>query len=449
MCRSGSFINKKFDKKRRMGNKQKKFLSGNNNKKSDIKMQKRDIEKQKKYIIAKHKHLIDASYLLSPREFKIVAAMISKIHPDDDDFHMYRFSVPELAQIIGVKKDGFYSEIKKLMASLIRRVVTLKKEKGALQISWVSSAEYFFEEGMIEISFDPKLKPYLLHLKDKIFTGYRFGSIMNLSSAYSCRLFELLMSTYPRHEFVMTVEELREKMSIGKTKYKRWAEFRRNVIEKALLEIDKQTDLQILNWMPVKVGRRVDSVYITFKKKPISLESNKHKKEKAFTENLNTLISLLPEKHQDSKFIQDKLLLFLKKKGMEYAKKHISYANKNANRNYGRYLSKALTHGWAEDQKVLEEELLLSEKEKRQKEFKKMQLQTLFQQAMYTYYEINDLCTGKITSELSIKDVKTGEEYPFEDIVAHILENNAKFYPRLDLQAEEEDAVRKLAKKRA
>jgi plasmid replication initiation protein len=89
------------------------------------------------------------------------------IKPEDKEFEGYRFLVKEFKELVGIKNEACYAELKRLTEKILKRVITLPRPKdGVFQIGWLSSAEYIGGEGIIELEFSPKIKPYLLKLKN-------------------------------------------------------------------------------------------------------------------------------------------------------------------------------------------------------------------------------------------------------------------------------------------
>ena len=134
--------------------------------------------------------LINASYQVSLAEKRIILYMLTKIHKDDEDFKPYRMNIKEFLAEIGTDTKNLYERAKHSTKELLNRVLEIKTSTGLLQITFLSSAEYYDKEGYVELSFDPKLKPYLLQLKE-CFTTYAIENILSLKSIHSMRIYEL------------------------------------------------------------------------------------------------------------------------------------------------------------------------------------------------------------------------------------------------------------------
>jgi len=218
------------------------------------------------YIVTQGNNLIEAHHNkpLTAREQKIVLTMVSAIQPSDEDFKEYRISLKDFSEMLGLKGSTKYSEIKNIVKDLMGKTIEIpKKEGGWLLSHWVSSAEYMDGEGAIELTFSPKLKPYLLQLKHQ-FTSYRLSNVLSLSSTYSIRLYELMKKWQHLGKWVCSVEDLKGKLGIGEGKYPRYANFKARVLKAAIDEVTDKTDLYI-SFKEIKKGRSVDRVEFTIK----------------------------------------------------------------------------------------------------------------------------------------------------------------------------------------
>lgn len=216
-----------------------------------------------KNLIVRSNYIIEASYKLSLQEQRIIYILTTKINKDDESFKPYRFTVKEVADIIGSKHKNMYAEISKHIDSLRDRDLTIIKDKSILKTKWLSSAEYFINEGTIELEFSPKLKPYLLQLKER-FTKLDLKRVVSFSSNYSCRVYELLKQYENIGERTLKIEELRTMFSIDPDEYKLYGDFKRKVILKAQKEINSKSDI-FFDYEEIKTGKKVTDIKFIIK----------------------------------------------------------------------------------------------------------------------------------------------------------------------------------------
>ena len=139
--------------------------------------------------------------------------MASMIKPEDEDFQLYRIDIKYFMELAGLKDKNSYAEVKDVTQKLRERTLLIKKSESELQIGWLSSAEYFDGKGYVELEFSPKLKPYLLKLKE-FFTKYQLKHIIRLRGSYSVRIYELLKQYAGIGERTVQLEDLRTMLGI-------------------------------------------------------------------------------------------------------------------------------------------------------------------------------------------------------------------------------------------
>ncbi|MDQ1233639.1 plasmid replication initiation protein [Paenibacillus sp. SORGH_AS306] len=216
---------------------------------------------KKNNLVTKSNDLIEMPLKMSVVELRIIYVLISIISPDDQEFQRYRFKISEFAKLAGVKNKNIYAQVKEYTLNLMSHPFYINEN---LQVNWLASAEYFPNEGIIEVEFSPKLKPYLLQLKEK-FTSFRLNDILKLKSAYSMRIYELLKQYEKLGQRTLKVQRLKELLGI-EDQYPVYSDFKKRVITKAQQEINKSTDIEF-NYVERKSGRKVDEIVFTIKTK--------------------------------------------------------------------------------------------------------------------------------------------------------------------------------------
>lgn len=212
----------------------------------------------KKYWVTQSNNLIEARHKnpLTAREQKIVLTMASMIEPLDEDFKDYKISVKEFSKMLGLKGQAKYSDIKEISQNLINKTIEIPQQKGGfLLVNWIASAEYIEGSGVVELSFSPKLKPYMLQLKEH-FTSYRLSNVLDLSSTHSIRLYELMKKWQHRNRWKCSVEDLKLQLGIMDGTYERYSHFKARVLLKAAEEVNEKTDISI-EFKEIKEGKRV------------------------------------------------------------------------------------------------------------------------------------------------------------------------------------------------
>jgi hypothetical protein len=265
----------------------------------------------------------------------------------------------------------------------------LSSKQSLLRISWLSSVEYFKGTGIIELCFDPKLKPYLLQLK-KRFTTYRLKEVIQLKSSFSIRIYELLKQYVKIGERIFLLETLKASLGIGPTKYSLYGDFKKRVLLVAQSEVAEKTDISF-EFKEIKEGRKVVKIKFIINSQNTEPTSSiplsqgllfQDQELDRGNENLKKLQEILPKVYQDKKSIEKLLLEALVKHGFDYVARNIRYANENSNAtkpganltkgsNYRNYLAKALKNdfglAYQEDMETVQQKEN-SQKEKQRKQ---------------------------------------------------------------------------------
>lgn len=195
--------------------------------------------------------LIESKQMMPLNAAKIVRMAIAKITYEDEKFRTYSCSITELAEFLRVSKSNLYRDIRGICDNLERSRVFVGTDDPVRpwkRLQWIDYARYD-GGGMVSMRLSKDVEPYLIGLR-KCYTQYRLRNIVDFSSFYAIRLYELLIHQmnlldYNGDEtFSYTVDELRELM-FCETKFTRFADFRRKVLNVAVREINEKSDIHI------------------------------------------------------------------------------------------------------------------------------------------------------------------------------------------------------------
>lgn len=199
-----------------------------------------------KNIVKKSHYLVNARLDFSITEIRLFTIMVSWISNDDEDFKTYKIPLKDFIDTFNIKNKNIYKELELTTDRLLKKVVKIPlEEEGKQKIfktSLVSSFKYNIDgTGVVEATFHPDLKPYLLRLKNR-FLMYDMKNVLNISSANSIRMYELLKSFEGIRERTFYVEELKEILGVEQ-KYDRYYNFKKRIIEQAQKDLFKHTDI--------------------------------------------------------------------------------------------------------------------------------------------------------------------------------------------------------------
>jgi len=309
-------------------------------------------------IVTQANKLVESRYNLTLGEQRLIFTMISRIQLNDEDFKPYSISLNQLADFLGINKNHMYADCKKMTKKLLEKVVEIQEEGRLLQTHWVSSADYIDGTGIVKLTFDPLLKPYLLQLKGS-FTSSKLEMLLCFKSQYTMRMY-MLLKQYERIQ-VREIElpELREILGIRAEQYKKYADFKRNILQNTQKELKVKADLYF-EFEEVKYGRGIGAIIFYIHRKT----TLKNEKIKCIAQNskvaipqengttateLEQLISLVLPEHQSKKTVTSGIQLYLKKEDFAYVKRNILYSNHKAAKSYAGFLNRSLKEDWAHD----------------------------------------------------------------------------------------------------
>ena len=336
-------------------------------------------------LVTKSNDLVEASYKLSTNEQKIILMLTASLRMDDEEFRSFSISVRELNDILGLKHQNTYKDIRKLVLGLQKKTLSIYKDNLIVDVNWLAAAKYHLDKGMVELRFDEDLKGYLLGLKDR-FTSYPFHEVIQFKSQFTFRIFELLKQYEKLKTRTLPLEELRTMLRIEPEQYQPYANLKNRVLLSAQSELEAKSRL-IFDFEEIKKGRKVVKIKFLIKTQAIKVEqlsfsSMRDIEEADVISELDQLISLLPASYQKHITICKLLKTYIEKSGFDYVVRNIEYANAKSTAttpdkgtskrsSYRGYLAKSLQNDFG--LAYQEDQIIKQEKEALQQEQKQLQ----------------------------------------------------------------------------
>lgn len=212
-------------------------------------------------LVIQHNKLVQSSYRVTLQEKRLLLWLISQIRSEDKDFKKYTLKISDFVKMLGLESNhNIYKELQHITKNLLSRVITIElpEERKLIQLSFVSSSVYKYREGVVEFSFDPALKPYLLEL-NKHFTSFSLNAVIGFSSVHAIRIYELLKQYETIGNRRLTIASIRSYLGIGVLEYKTYAALKNRVLKIAQREINNKSDI-CFTYEENKTGRRVTSI---------------------------------------------------------------------------------------------------------------------------------------------------------------------------------------------
>lgn len=215
--------------------------------------------------------LTSSAHSLTLAEKRLVSLAISKINSTvaapPDRIIKSRIYAEEFARLFEVDhRSTAYRELQVASDKLFERQFSFMEDGVKAKRRWVITAKYQPKEGWVDIHWHPDVLEHLTGLK-RHFTSYRLAQASALRRASSWRLLELLMRYQNTGSAEYDVNDFSQAMDAPPSLQKDFAQLRRRIIEPAVEELRKKSNL-LVNWEPIKAGRRVKAIRFDFMPNP-------------------------------------------------------------------------------------------------------------------------------------------------------------------------------------
>ena len=221
--------------------------------------------------------LIYSRYHTTPTGMKLMFTAASKIKDDDMALKEFIFPVKEFCDLLEIKATGKYNKLKLSSENLIQSYVSVETKKGWKVYPWFHHIEYLEKEGKVAVQFHEYLSPYLLYVRDNIYTKLSLNSVLKFQSQYSMRFYmfcrQVLKEWNNKGEKTFTIEELRLLLGVDADEYPLYGNFKQKVILKAQKEINELSDVYF-DFEEEKEARSVARIRLIITTNPHNREHN-------------------------------------------------------------------------------------------------------------------------------------------------------------------------------
>lgn len=229
---------------------------------------------KKELLVTKCNHLVEASYKLTLDEQRLLYLTMCQLDPmkpiPKDNY--FEIKSEDFCEVFGTDRRLVYDQMKNASNELAERWIRTHDARCHSKIRWVFGVKYHDGEGRVTLGFSPPIIPYLTMLK-KQFTSLKISQIAQLKSVYSIRLLEFVMQFKSTGKFVISLEKFRDRLGL-KNEYSEFFNLRLRVIEPAITELSKKSDIHI-EWKAVRgKGRKVTGLEFTIKNLPAQKDAD-------------------------------------------------------------------------------------------------------------------------------------------------------------------------------
>jgi plasmid replication initiation protein len=230
---------------------------------------------KKSELVVKSNRLVEASYRLGLNEQRIILYSICRCREEQKslfpDLPVTITADAFAKQFPSIDKTNVYRQLKDAMDALYERSVTIHDidpASGYARVKktrWISEGAYVDGAGNVQVTFTPEVIKYITRLETE-FTSYQLEKVGNMTSAYAVRIYELLSQYKDIGKRTINLAWLRETLGVEPGEYKLTADFKKWVIEIAMDQINKHSDLTV-SYKSVKTGRAITDFAFKIKDK--------------------------------------------------------------------------------------------------------------------------------------------------------------------------------------
>tara|TARA_R110002020_G_scaffold95187_6_gene228497 strand:- start:324 stop:1253 length:930 start_codon:yes stop_codon:yes gene_type:complete len=300
-------------------------------------------------IVAQSNELVMSTYTMTTKEKELLFTCISQIDsrpeaPQINKQTKFSLTVEQIRDVF--YKDSYdknlYRDLADASNRLFDREVSIKiGEEKVLKTRFVSGILFDPKEAKVTLTFAEDILPYLTQLKAN-FTKYRLVEISQLSSTHAMRLYELIVCWTGQFQYSqkLSLDEFRYVMGVS-GKYKQFGQLKESVIDKAIEEVNENTDYKVsVDYR--KVGRSFVSLTLKFHKKSLARLEDKEGKlsdskiesivrSKQFVDDYNDCHRLSHNGKMNTDDFRKEMTDYLKTYPDEFTKKPLEYYLKTPN----------------------------------------------------------------------------------------------------------------------
>uniref|UniRef100_UPI003F499ED3 replication initiation protein RepM n=1 Tax=Acinetobacter tandoii TaxID=202954 RepID=UPI003F499ED3 len=223
-------------------------------------------------LVVKDNALIDASFNLSLIEQRIMLLAIvgaresSNLTPDTP----IEVLVSDYIHQFKVDSNNAYGLLREAAKTLKRREFSYldryKGQEALTTANWVNKVTYVDSSGLIVLYLSNEVISLISRLSEQ-FTKYHIEQVSDFKSKYSIRLYELLikwLNVAKTEKY--SIHDLRSKLGLDATEYSTMSNFKSNVLDRAVSEINKHTNITV-DYDQFKKGRVITDIQFRIKSK--------------------------------------------------------------------------------------------------------------------------------------------------------------------------------------
>lgn len=202
----------------------------------------------------------------SMAEYRLFCIYLAHFNMNDENNNTVTFSLSDYTRIVGLDRPR-KTDIENQANSIVSRTAQIDNPDGGFSVYPIFNEFKLHKEDeawLVTLECNPKLAPHIREDSSR-FIRYKLYNTIFLKSFNQQRIYEILKQYERIGERTVTLEDLREYLSIGKKEYPVWYDFSSKVLKVAQKAIKECTDIAF-EYEPIKKGRKVVSVKFIIKK---------------------------------------------------------------------------------------------------------------------------------------------------------------------------------------
>lgn len=240
------------------------------------------IEEQKKLfknrkVVQLNKFIKGDVSAFSVNDLKIFKLIISKVDSKESLFKdFYEITTDEI-KALNINEKHLYSETRKTLKRLANIYITFDEGDSIREVGLIRN-DFRFEKytKKILINFNDDMSEYLINLKKNFFM-YDLIDIVNFKFKHTIKFYEYIKSQ-SLNVIKLKIETIKEILDL-RNKYSRYTNFRTDVLEVILEEINESSNTLYISYTEERVASKVEYIIFHVKriKSDLLLETNNNK----------------------------------------------------------------------------------------------------------------------------------------------------------------------------
>jgi plasmid replication initiation protein len=181
----------------------------------------------------------------------------------DKELMIHRLRVSDYVDSLGLVGKSAYEQLQQVCRRLLQTLVEIRNpvENSRTVFQVMSLAKYWDKDGEIELKFHEEMRPLLLDLRNH-FTKLNLLTFMRIQGVYAAKFYLVCASWNPRENsnyspgWEMSIEQLRNWLSIEPDEYKLTGHLQAAVIDRARRELNRIADMSF-DYEPIKRGKKI------------------------------------------------------------------------------------------------------------------------------------------------------------------------------------------------